>query len=143
LTVNSALLENNTRVLQSEFEFTAIALGDALLEEVWPKAFDDTTVSLLVDIVPAAFTDPSALGPEGAESYPNFDDVDDYNTLSLSGTAGNGMTYTLTVSVVYVTEDDTENYTTTETFLKRVDVTVNSDYLSNEITTSHIFSFVR
>ena len=144
LTVNSTLLENGSRVLQGEFEMTAISAADALLEEAWDKAFDATAVLSIPTGVPEAFTDPGQLGPEGGvEPYPDYDDVDDFHNLTIADTAGNGMIYTLTATVGYVTGGASEGYSLTETTLKRMDVTVSSDYLNNDVTLSHIFSFVR
>jgi hypothetical protein len=110
---------------------------DALLEEAAVKAFDEDTSDS------SNFTAPGSLGPEAGESYPLFNDVDDFNNFSQTGTALNGMTYTMTAEVGYVNPSDSETITAHRTFQKRMNVTLSSDYLKSDISLSRIFSYIR
>ncbi len=52
LIVNNALLENSTRVLESEFEITAVSLLQEIIYEAGLQAFDSSSVSTIPASVP-------------------------------------------------------------------------------------------
>lgn len=143
LTVNRSLLENSSRVLESEFEITAISLLQEVISEAGLKAFDENSVSTIPASVPGGFTALISLGVDGGEAYPTIDDVDDYHGLTISDTTNAGMTYAIACTVGYVTSSDLVNFADTTTTLKRMNLTLTSDYLPNDISLSYIYSFVR
>ena len=103
--------------------------------------------SLLAEIVQSPYKDPDetpSFGTEGAESdatRSDFDDVDDYDGLSVQDTTSVGATYTITASVYYVEVSAPDSAVSYPTFFKRLDVTVSSPFLSRPITLSHLFSY--
>ena len=141
LTVNNALARNEIHVIQSEYELNAVSIAESIFRQAWLKSFDENTVSELPDNIPDDFTDANEVGPESGESYPNFDDIDDYNELSLTDTADNGMPYRLNVSVGYVDAADKDTYLANQSALKRMYVIISSDYLENTITLSRIYPY--
>ena len=143
LIVNNSLLESSTRVLQSEFEITAVSLLQEIIYEAGLQAFDEASVNTIPASVPADFTAAVSLGSETGETYPNFNDIDDYNGISITGTTIAGMDYTITTDVGYVTPDNLVNYSSTRTTMKRLDLTLSSVYLTNEINLSYVFAFIR
>ena len=104
----------------------AIALGQAMMDEIMAKKWDEntpvgggpictgespnqTTRPTLIDACLTAATSKANLGPEGAETRVNFNDVDDYNGINEANsfTDQNGATFVLTgysrqVSVRYI-----------------------------------------
>ncbi len=68
LIVNNSLLDNSTRVLESEFEITGISLLQETISEVGLKSFDETAVGGIPASVPGGFTSSASLGPEGGET---------------------------------------------------------------------------
>ena len=144
LIVNNSLLDNSTRVLQSEFEITGISLLQETISEVGLKAFDEASVSSVPATIPDGFTSSVSLGPEGGETDSSmFDDVDDYHGLTMTGTTIAGMTYTITSEVGYVSIGDLVTFSSTLSTMKRMNLTLTSDYLSNDLKLSYVYSYIR
>ncbi len=141
LTVNDALAKNEIHVLQSEYELNAVSIVEGIFRRAGLNYFDENTVSGIPRSIPDDFTAYGLLGPETGESYPDFDDIDDYNGLSLVDTADNGMTYILSVSTGYINTSDKNTFLGVRSTLKRMDVTISSEYLRNDITLSRIYPF--
>ncbi|MDD5765650.1 MAG: hypothetical protein PHW79_05325, partial [Candidatus Marinimicrobia bacterium] len=81
------------------------------------------------------------LGAESGEVYPDFDDIDDFNGLTMSDTAVNGIQFEITSTVGYVSEDDPVNFQSDQTYLKRLNVTVSSEFIPEPVTISRVFSY--
>ena len=143
LIVNNALLDSSTRVLESEFEITSVSLLQEIIYEAGLQAFDEASVSTIPASVPADFTAAGVLGSEAGETYPDFNDVDDFNGISITGTTIAGMDYTITTEVGYVTADDLVTFSSTRTTMKRMNLTLSSVYLRNDINLSYVYSFIR
>lgn len=146
LTVNRSLLENSSRVLESEFEITAISLLQEVISDAGLKAFDENSVSTIPASVPGGFTSVANLGEDGGEDYPIYNDVDDFHGLTIVDTTGTnklGWTYAIACTVGYVTSSDLENFSASPTTLKRMNLILTSDYLPNDIRLSYVYSFVR
>lgn len=141
LTVNDALAGNEIIVLQSNYELSAVSIVQGIFNEAWLKSFDEETVSGFPAQIPTEFTVGEQMGPESGESYPYFDDVDDYNSLSISDTSSGGLPYTLDVTVGYIEAADKDTYVSYRTTLKRMDVSLSSDYLRNTISFSRIYPY--
>jgi len=141
LTVNDALAGNEVHVLQSEYELNAVSAIEGIFRQAWLKSFDETTVSAFPDSIPGSFSAAYSLGAESGETYPDFDDIDDYDELSITDTADNGMTYTMSISVGYIDASDKSTFLATPSTLKRMDITLSSVYLRNEITFSRIYPY--
>lgn len=144
IVVNNALLDNSTRVLESEFEITGISILQETISEAGLKAFDEASVGSIPTAIPSDFTASGILGPESGETDSSmFDDVDDYNGLTMTGTTVAGMTYTITIEVGYVSTTDLVNFSSTLSTLKRMNLTLTSDYLSNDLNLSYVYSYMR
>jgi len=144
LIVNNALLDNSTRVLQSEFEITGISILQETISEVGLKAFDEAAVGAVPSSVPDDFSNFSSLGPDAGETTTStFDDVDDYHELTITDTTIAGMTYDITIEVGYVSIGDLVTLSSTSSTLKRMNLTLASDYLSNDLNLSYVYSYIR
>ena len=64
--------------MKIKFTLHAFSLADDMIEEIKQKAFDERTIDF---ITPNANQLTLPLGREG-ESWPNFDDIDDYDGYS-------------------------------------------------------------
>jgi len=141
LSVHRAILQNQDAADEAQYGIPAMALAQSIIEEASAKAFDEEVTGTPPPNLPDGFTQPSELGPEAGESYPNFDDVDDYDGLSVQDTTSVGATYTITASAYYVEVSAPDSAVSYPTFFKRLDVTVSSPFLSRPITLSHLFSY--
>ena len=141
LTINTARFNTEFRVIAGESQYVAASLAESVINEISVKAFDHVTATFFLHGGASALTEPSFLGPESGEIYPDFNDIDDYHGMTLSVTAANGIQYNLTVAVGYVDEDDWEITLNSKTLMKRLDVTVYSEHLPDSITLSRVFSY--
>ena len=141
LSIHRALIENQDVVDEAQYGIPAIALAQSVIEEASARVFDEVVTGTPPPNLPEGFTQPSALGPDAGESYPDFDDVDDYNGLSIQDTTSVGAVYNIAASVYYVEVSDPDTPVSHPTFYKRIDVTTSNPFLARPITISHLFSY--
>lgn len=139
LRFNSAVLENSTIETENKVYLTAFSLANDLIEEIKMKAFDAATVKFPTTD-PSVLTSPYSLGHADYEVYPNFNDIDDFNDYSRTIDAPHAENYSVRCNVYYVSEYNPDFKVMTQTFYKRVDVTVISPYMKNNILLSFIFT---
>jgi len=136
LPFNSNVLQNTTIEIENKVYLTAFSLADDLIEEIKQKAFDERTVDFQAINI-NQLTAPNSLGKEG-ETWPNFDDMDDYKGYIKAISLPHAEGYNVTCDVKYVDSNGTD--ITTQSYYKKVTVTVTSKYLSYPMTLSFIFS---
>ena len=141
LTVNDALANNEIHVIQSEYELNAVAIAETYFKQAWVKAYDENVVDGIPADIPQDFTSKEHLGEDSGESYPDYDDIDDFDEFSVTDTAENGMVYEVEIEVGYISVDDKVDISNQRSTLKRMNVTISSDYLRNDITLSRIFPY--
>jgi hypothetical protein len=138
LRFDTAVLENTGIEVENKVYLTAFSLADDLLEEIKQKAFDASTVEFPITNTNGLTDYP--LGPESLESYPDFNDIDDFNGYSRGVDAPHAEQYEVSCQVYYVGEYAPEVKSSARTFYKRADVTVTSPYLHNPVKLSFIFT---
>ena len=139
LRFNSSALENATVEVENKIYLTAFSLADDLIEEIKQKAFDAATVDFPTTN-PADLTPPSGLGHADWEIYPNYNDIDDFNGFTKSISAPHAENYNVSSEVFYVSETNPNTKVMTQTFYKKVEITVDSPYIRNPVTLSFIFT---
>lgn len=138
LRFDSAVLQNTELEVENKVYLTAFSLADDLLEEIKQKAFDEQTV-VFKSISPAALTGSQSLGKEG-EVWPAYDDIDDYNGFTKPVSLPHAEKYTVSSSVFYVSADDQDETSSTQTYYKRVEILVDSPYLPHRVKVYYIFT---
>ena len=140
LRFNSALVTSQSADLSNKVYLTAFSLADNIIEEAKVKNFDETTIHFPT-------TNPSTLSPvlgidTTTEVYPNFNDVDDFNNFKDTITAPYFETYFIDCYVHYVSASNQDQISATQTFYKKLIVTVRSPYLTSpdSVTLSYIFT---
>lgn len=134
LRFNSSILENNTVEIENKVYLTAFSLADDLIEEIKEKAFDERTVDFqAIDLDQLTLP----LGREG-EVWPLFDDMDDYDGYQKVVDLPHAEGYNITCRVSYVDSDGKELLT--QSYYKKVNIIVSSDYLRYPLFMSFIFS---
>jgi len=136
LEFNSIILSNNSIEIENKVYLTAFSLADDLIEEIKQKAFDERTIDFQA-IAAHQLTPAGSLGKDG-ETWPHFDDIDDYNGYPRDINLPHAEGYSLLCQVNYVDEDGKDSGT--QTFFKKVKVTVSSDFLTYPVSLSFIFS---
>lgn len=134
---NSTILENSSTEIEDKVYLTAFSLADDLIEEIKEKAYDEKTLDFQA-IAASQLTTYYALTYEAGETWPNFDDIDDYNNYNKLVDLPHAEGYDLTCNVNYV--DSNGNNLTAESFYKKVTITVTSDYMRYPLHLSFIFS---
>lgn len=137
LRFNSNMLENNASEIENKVYLTAFSLADDLIEEIKQKAFDEKTIDFQA-IAVDQLTTPDSLNKDSGESWPNFDDMDDYVGYNKEISLPHAEGYKVTCDVKYVNSDG--DVLNTQSFHKKVTVTVTSEYLRYPLNVSFIFS---
>lgn len=139
LQFNSSVLESSTVDLENKVYLTAFSLADDLIEEIKQKAFDANTINFPTTD-PTDLTSAYALGKGWWEVYPNFNDIDDFNYYVRSVSAPHAEKYKVSCRVYYVDPDDPDRVVWTQTFYKKVVISVSSPYMRKSIDLSFVFT---
>jgi len=141
LYLNDSKLDNNTKLMETEFRLTAVGIAQSFLEEAQALTFDeilnDTTFTVGL---PDNFTDVASLGPETGESYPNFDDVDDFNDYSVNINTPRA-DYNVDIIVSYADSANINPGYINKSFLKIMTVTVSSIFFSDSLMLDYLYSY--
>jgi hypothetical protein len=138
--INIHTIEADESLQQLELGYKAMAISQQFIEEAKSKKFDALAGIIAPEDMPDDFTDANDFGPEGSESHPNFDDVDDYHDFS-DTLYVEGIDFRVAMEVSYVEDVDPDQMVAGPTFYKRLSVTVSSSWLSHGITLKHVFSY--
>lgn len=140
LGINRMLLDKTETMLETEATLNAIALGQSMLDEIMVNDFDQAVVSGAKLFNPSAMTAAGSFGREGSEgsqvsipeapdtasayrSFRYYNDIDDYHLYKRYAFTTMG-TFTIVDSVFYVLETAPDVAANTQTFCKKVVVTV-------------------
>ncbi len=146
LRVNNTFLSTGTVISQSKLGMIASSIANSKLDEIKTKAFDEYTVSNVADQL-SDLEPPNSLNKETGETYPNFDDVDDFNKFARDDTiqVDPGMKPEIfhdSCSVVYVSSSNPDAaYTASSTWNKKITVFVTHKLMSDTIKMSTIYSY--
>lgn len=139
LQFNSSLLENQTIETENKIYLTAFSLADDLIEEIKQKAFDAATVDFPTndrsDLTPYQY-----FGSANSETYPNYNDIDDYQGFRRTVSLPHAENYVVSCDVWYMDESNPDQISSTQTFYKKVKATVTSPYLKRPVSLSFIFT---
>ncbi len=136
---NSSVMQTSSSDFENKVYMTSFSIADNLIEEIKSKSFDQATVNFPTTNT-ASLTPPADLGPDSGEVYPYYNDVDDYNGFKDTTAAPYFEKYYISCSVEYVTSSNPDVASPIQTFYKKVTVTVKSDYLSNPVSISSIYT---
>jgi type II secretory pathway pseudopilin PulG len=127
--LNNAVLFSESNQIVTQVENSALAVAQGYLSEAAVKIFDEVCLTS-PPLIAAQLTPVASIGSDAGETYPNFDDVDDYGDLTLvDTTAFPSITFNISGAVDYVDPDNPETTSAAPTFVKRLRVTVTSSYL--------------
>lgn len=143
LRINNVFFSTSSVMLDTKFGVLAVSLGTSIIEEANSKAFDKATDTTSISQT-SSLTAVASLGPEAGEVYPNFNDFDDFNGYVRS-TAGDSTfqsaPFYITCRVGYITPTNPEVYVSSQTWHKKINVTVTSPSMKDTIRLSSVFSY--
>lgn len=151
--INKFLMLNREDILAKEFEYRAVAVAQEIIESAKTRNFDANLTEPLdgfdPDTPPTTFENPYSM-THGNETWPNFNDIDDF----CGGYSNNGYVpfettietprgnYDVSMIVYYVSPSNLEEPSYTRQYSKKLVVTVSNEHLARDITLEHVFSFI-
>jgi hypothetical protein len=126
-------------MLQRQFEVYAVSLAQSFIEEAKVKKFDANATNPSAPNV-NDFTNPAALGRETGETYPGFDDLDDYKGFSKIDSSALGE-FSVALQAGYVQESNPNVVVNNKTFYKKLTVTVTHRFLKSPVVLNNIFGY--
>lgn len=133
------LILNETDVVQgSEAMITGTAIGQAMLEQITVKEFDQNVLPPLSTDTATVFTPPSQLGPDSSDvagDDTTYNDIDDYNGF-VDSVSTPRLGYFVRQCEVYYVHSDGDS-SDVQTFFKKIKVFVENVYLN---TPNHMIS---
>ena len=155
LSVNTMIVGKTTTMLDAEGQLNAISIAQSMIDEVMQKSYDAATVSAKV-YAPSNFTAAGGLGCNGGEasmvplpdaapykSVSGYNDVDDYNGYRRTVSTPRMGNFDVRDSVWYVMESNPDQKSGTQTFFKRVKVTVRHPNMTSPLTLSDVAVYRR
>lgn len=138
LRVNNNFLSTNTVLLTSKFGVLGVSLATSIIEEANGKAFDQNTDTTTV----TATNQLSTIGPESGEVYPNFNDFDDFDGLSIVDSTMPTAKFKIDCEVDYINTTNPDVPVAIKTWHKRIFVTITSPSMPEDtVRMSSIFSY--
>jgi len=127
--LNESIFTSDSTRIVTQVENSAMAAAQAILMEAATLEFDEVCITTL-PLNASQLTPTVALGAEPGEYYPNYDDLDDFASLSLVDTTTlSSVPLTLSAEVDYIDPANPGSTSVIQTFVKRLRVTVTSPYL--------------
>ena len=142
LTANRFIVSQNNEMLEHEFEYFAASQAQTYIEEAKNMAYDENVINNTPLSLPTGFTSAGSLGPNGGETYADYDDVDDFDGFSETINSGRG-DFVVEIVVAYVDPVDPDNTTTTKKYCKKMTVTVTNDMLDHPVILSQVFGYIK
>jgi hypothetical protein len=141
LRVNNSILGTDTVMKESKFGILATSIGTSLIEKASKKAFDANTYDNAVSSL-TGLTTATGLGPATGESAPdNCNDFDDFNGYDVWITDLPSALFHVTSQVCYVSPLNLDSKLTTQSWNKKMTVTVSSPSSRDTIRISTIYSY--
>ncbi len=138
LTLNSIVLDGNITMMESELYISGTSVAQSFIEHAAILAFDASVGSHAPSTFPDTFTSPGGLGHAAGESYPNFNDVDDFHGYSATVSTTRA-DFNVDITVQYC--DDSGNDQAIRTFFKRMEVTINSPFIPTTVVARRVFAY--
>ncbi len=142
--VNTNLLNAQDTSQNSKYALVAVSLAKSTIESASRLSFDDKTFNKSITAV-SQLTAPSALGIEYGEianKDSTYDDFDDYNNYSFTtDTTLKTAIFNIRCSVGYVQPTAPDVVVNTQTWCKKMTVTLTSNQMKDTIRMSTVFSY--
>ena len=129
LGINRAQFFSEQQMAQSEY---LTAVGQTLVSEIAGKHYDAATASNEKAPV-SSFTAPGSLGNGWWESYPNFNDFDDYHRFTTTVNTPRAGSFRVSCLVDYVNPSTPNQRSSVRTRTKRLRVSIDSDFLDTPV----------
>lgn len=137
LNVQRASLSAQTKVIENEMETIAGGIALETLDFVGSKPFDAATAGGTVqeasELTPAPFTT--------NKLYTEAGDIDDFHEMQTHTLQEFDFDFSVDMTVEYVDENNPDLPSATQTFAKKVTVTINNPFLRNPVQIAHVYTY--
>lgn len=140
LRARNSFLSTDTVMMNSKFSILATSLAQSQIEEIKKKAFDENTVAGPANST-LQLTKANKLGPESGETYPNFNDVDDFNGYTTVDSTLPSAVFDIRCEVYYVNPNNPDAVSNSRTWSKNIVVEVTSPFMGDTVKVSSVFSY--
>jgi hypothetical protein len=141
LRVNANILDNGEIFFDTKFNVVAISLATSTIEEASKKTFDESTTNGSV-VTENTLTPVSDLGPDAGETYGTYDDFDDFDGYSKIESSLPSAVFNISCNVDYIIVNGGKlNPSNTQTWNKRITVTVTSPSMQDTVVMTSLFSY--
>ncbi len=137
LNVQRASLSAKIQVIDNEMETIAGGVALEVLDYVGSKPFDAATALGEVENESELTALPFSTGM----SYEEADDIDDFHQIDTHSLSAFEFDFDIDISVAYVDENDPEVIATSQTFAKKITVTINNEYLEMPVVLSQVYTY--
>ena len=127
LNFNKGTMNTQDALIYNKEFILATTIGQSLLDEISSKAYDEEIVN--GNSIYSANDFSTNLKSDASEVYPNYDDIDDYNSFTKTDSIPEMGVFDLKVEVDYYTDNLVK--TTAKTYNKNVTIYVTSNTLVN------------
>ena len=137
LNVQRVSLSAKIQVIDNEMETIASGVALEVLDYVGSKPFDAATALGEVEDESELTTLPFSTGM----SYEEADDIDDFHQIETHSLPEFEFDFDIDITIEYVDENDPEVIATSQTFAKKVTVTINNGYLKSPVQLSQVYTY--
>ena len=137
LNVQRASLSAKAQVIDNEMETIAGGVALEVLDYVGSKPFDAATALAEVEDESELTALPFSTGM----AYEEADDIDDFNQIQTYTFPEFDFDFDIDITVEYVDENDPEAVATSQTFAKKVTVTINNEFLQMPVQLSQAYTY--
>lgn len=160
LGVNSMLVNKTETMLEAEASLVGVSLAQSMIDEIQTKSYDAATAGGTRIWDSTLFTSPGGLGPSSLEasnvplpehpdtagaykSVRGYNDVDDYNRYRRYAINPSLGTFLISDTVYYTKESYPDVKSTTQTYFKRIIVTVTHPNMKYKLQLSDLVIYRR
>ena len=140
LRVNTNNLTTDSIRAEAQYGVLATSIITSIMEEAKSLSFDAATDSSSVTLL-NQLTLPSNLGPENGETFGTFNDFDDFDGFTRVDSTMPSAIFNIGCTVDYVNTSNLLAKSFSQTWHKKITVTVSSDFMEDTLTQSSIYSY--
>jgi len=140
LRVNTNNLTTDSIRAEAQYGVLATSIITSIMEEAKSLAFDESTTANSITNLDD-LTSVSKLGPESGETFDTFNDFDDFDGYTRVDSTMPSAIFNIGCTIDYVNSSNLLGTSSLSTWHKRITVTVSSDYMTDTLTQSNIYSY--
>ena len=137
LNVQRASLSAKAQVIDNEMETIASGVALEVLDYAGSKPFDAATAAGTVNDASELTALPFSTGM----AYNEADDIDDFHQIQTYTFPEFDFDFDIDISVAYVDENDPEVIAASQTFAKKITVTINNEYLESPVQLTQVYTY--